>query len=287
MGAKGTPGNNTSRVKTSPKMPTTTKRWGAYIRRSRAISWSSQRRSYEASTSPLAEIWGRLLTLQGVSICRARELVNASRFDYASTSAPFCISESEIVREQSPPLQNRREIRPHLHRHRRLDVRAMARRVLSRKTCPGQRAAIRGFQAHLDRDQRHLLRFAKTGKLSQMGARGARRLCVLVERPALCHQPPRAGGGRRFREAVLRFRRARTRRPPRPRAVAVRADQEIRRSGFRQIPRASAARTRRKATAPCGRGPPRQLLRAGLRGADQKIRNARGVRRARQVSGDR
>src|SRR5271156_4430379 len=155
MGAKGTAGNNTFRVKTSPKMPTTTNRWRAYIRRSQAISWSSQRRSYEASTSPLDPIWGRLLALQGVSICRTRELVNASRFDYASTSPPFCISESEIVREQSPRFQNRREIRPHLHRHWRLDVRAVARRVLSRKTCPGQRAAICRLQAHLDRDQRH------------------------------------------------------------------------------------------------------------------------------------
>jgi hypothetical protein len=36
-----------------PKMPTTTNRGRAYIRRSRAIQWSSQRRSYEASTSPL------------------------------------------------------------------------------------------------------------------------------------------------------------------------------------------------------------------------------------------
>src|SRR5450631_2308458 len=36
-----------------PKMPTTTNRGRAYIRRSRAIQWSSQRRSYEATTSPL------------------------------------------------------------------------------------------------------------------------------------------------------------------------------------------------------------------------------------------
>src|ERR1700722_17032785 len=243
MGAKGTAGNNTFRVKTSPKMPTTTNRWRAYIRRSRAISWSSQRRSYEASTSPLDWIWGRLLALQGSRFAGHANWSTPAGLTTLRLPPPFCISESEIVREQSPRFQNRREIRPHLHRHRRLDVRAVAGRVLPPKTCPSQRAAIRGLQTHLDRDQRHLLRFAEAGKLSQMGARGARRLCILVERPALCHQPPRTGGGRRFREAVLRFRRARTRRPPRPRALAVRADQEIRRSGFRQIPRASAART--------------------------------------------
>src|SRR6185437_6622050 len=41
------------RAKTPPKMPTTTNRGRAYIRRCRAIQWSSQRRSYQASTSPL------------------------------------------------------------------------------------------------------------------------------------------------------------------------------------------------------------------------------------------
>jgi hypothetical protein len=40
-------------------MPTTTNRRRAYIRRSRAIQWSSQRRSYQASTSPLDGRWGR------------------------------------------------------------------------------------------------------------------------------------------------------------------------------------------------------------------------------------
>jgi hypothetical protein len=39
-------------------MPTTTNRGRAYIRRSLTIQWSFQRRSYEASTSPLAAKWG-------------------------------------------------------------------------------------------------------------------------------------------------------------------------------------------------------------------------------------
>jgi hypothetical protein len=41
-------------------MPTTTNNRRAYIRRSLIIPWSSQRRSYEASTSPLKERWGGL-----------------------------------------------------------------------------------------------------------------------------------------------------------------------------------------------------------------------------------
>ena len=40
-------------------MPTTTNRGRAYIRRSRAIQWSSQRRNYQASTSPFQTKWGR------------------------------------------------------------------------------------------------------------------------------------------------------------------------------------------------------------------------------------
>ena len=46
------------RTETGPKMPTTTNRGRAYIRRSLTIQWSSQRRSYEASTSPLEARWG-------------------------------------------------------------------------------------------------------------------------------------------------------------------------------------------------------------------------------------
>jgi hypothetical protein len=52
------PGNAQNGAKTAPKMPTTTNRGRAYIRRSLTIQWSSQRRSYEASTSPLKPRWG-------------------------------------------------------------------------------------------------------------------------------------------------------------------------------------------------------------------------------------
>ena len=164
-------------------------------------------------------------------------------------------------RDQSPDVQPRQEIRPYLHRRRRLDLRAVARRVLSGEADAGEGAVICRLEADLDRDQRHLLRLAEAGELSQMGARGARRLCVLGEGTALRHQPPGAGGGRRFREAILRFRRARTRRPARSGALAIRADQEIRRSRFRQVSRTVAAQARRPRAAPCGRGAARQFLR--------------------------
>ena len=56
---------------------------------------------------------------------------------------------------------------------------------------------------------------------------------------------------------------------------------------FRKISRIAAAQARGPRAAPCGRGAARQFLRAGIRRAAATVRNARGVRRARQISGDR
>ena len=94
------------------------------------------------------------------------------------------------------------QIRQHLYRRRRLDLRAVARGVLSGEADAGEGAGIRRLEADLDRDQRHLLRLAEAGELSQMGARGAGRFRVLGEGAALRHQPPGAGGGRQFHQAV-------------------------------------------------------------------------------------
>ena len=151
----------------------------------------------------------------------------------------------EIVREKQ---------RQHLYRHRRLDLRAVARGVLSGEADAGEGAVLRRVEADLDRDQRHLLRLAEAGELSQMGARSAGWLRVFVERAALRHQSPCAGGGRRFRETLLRFRRAGARRPAGSGAVAIRTDKEIRRGRFRQIPRTVAAQTRGARAASRGRG---------------------------------
>src|SRR5215510_16603508 len=129
------------------------------------------------------------------------------------------------IREQIP--EKHCKERQHLHRRWRLDVRTLARRVLSGKARAGEGAVLRRLEADLDRDQRHLLRLAEAGKLSQMGQRCARWLRLLREGPAFRHQPPRAGGSRRLHQALLRFRRAGNARPARPRALAVRADEKV------------------------------------------------------------
>ena len=49
-----------------------------------------------------------------------------------------------------------------------------------------------------DRGQRHLLQLAEARHLRQVARRDARRLRVLAEGLALCHQPARAGRGRRI-----------------------------------------------------------------------------------------
>ncbi len=53
-------------------------------------------------------------------------------------------------------------------RRRRLDVRAVARRVLSQGSAAGARARICGLETDLDRDQRHLLRLAEAGELHEV-----------------------------------------------------------------------------------------------------------------------
>src|SRR4051794_36724236 len=90
---------------------------------------------------------------------------------YRNTPSPLA---TELVREQSSCTRLAIQ-EPHLYRHRRLDLPAMARRVLSGQAAAVERARICRLQADLDRDQRHLLRLAEAGELSQMGARGARR----------------------------------------------------------------------------------------------------------------
>src|SRR5215204_6091544 len=133
-------------------------------------------------------------------------LVNIARI-------PPLISD-EPSREQASKIDRNKQ-RQHLYRHRRLDLRAVARGVLSRKAHAGEGAVLRRVEADLDRDQWHLLWFAEAREFSQMGARGAGRIRVLVEGSAVCDQSARAGGGRGFRKALLRFRRAGARRPAR------------------------------------------------------------------------
>ena len=78
--------------------------------------------------------------------------------------------------------------------------------VLSRRPHPEARAGVCQPQAHLDRDQRHLLFELQAGELGQVARRDAGRLRLRGEGLALLHQPPRAGRGRRIGAALRRRR---------------------------------------------------------------------------------
>ena len=131
---------------------------------------------------------------------------------------------------------------------RRLDLRAVARRVLSKGPAAREGTGLRQRAPDLDRGQRHVLPHAVARDLPQMGERGAGRLRVLHQGLAVRHQPPRAEGGRRIHRAIPGFRRDRTRRQARPPALAVRAVQEIRRGRFRRLSRIAAGHVQRPAS---------------------------------------
>ena len=153
----------------------------------------------------------------------------------------------------------------------------MARRVLSEGPAAREGAGLRQRAADLDRGQRHVLPLADAGDLPQMGERGAGRLRVLAQGPALRHQPPRAQGGRQLDQAVSRFRRDRARPQARSPALAVRAVQEIRRGRFRRLSRTAAGHVQRPSPASRRRGPPRQLQDAGVHRAAAQVQRCRSV----------
>ena len=125
----------------------------------------------------------------------------------------------------------------------------------------------------VDRDQRHLLRLAEAGELPQVARRDAGRLRLRPEGPALRHQPPRAGGGRRVDRPLLRQRRA-----------GARTTSSARSTGSSWRPRSSTPTTsppswrccrkrdRRPGDPPRRRGAPRELRVPGLRRARPRAR---------------
>ena len=84
----------------------------------------------------------------------------------------------------------------HLHRCRRLDLRALARQFLSRGPGPEERARICEPPADLDRDQRHLLRLAEAGELRTLARGDAGGFRLLRQGQPIHHQPARARRGR-------------------------------------------------------------------------------------------
>ena len=168
-----------------------------------------------------------------------------------------------------------------------LEFRAVARRVLPGQAAAGEGTELRGLETDRDRDQFDLLRLAEARDLPQMGARDAGRLPVLREGLALLHQPPGAGRRRGLDQALPQFRRDRARRPARPPAVAIRADQEVRRGRLPLVPRAAAGEAGRGEAASRRRGAPRQLPQRRLHRADPRIQRRGRVRRARDLSGHR
>src|SRR5215831_16985165 len=78
------------------------------------------------------------------------------------------VFEKRLPRDQIPRCRCEcQEVRPHLYRRRRLDLRALARGVLSGEARAIEGVAVRRLEAHFDRDQWHLLRLAEAGELSQ------------------------------------------------------------------------------------------------------------------------
>ena len=102
-----------------------------------------------------------------------------------------------------------------------------------------------------------------------------------------CRQQPQARRGGRGDRLVLQERRPRARRETRPRALAVRAVQEIRRSGLRRLPDPAAAQGRRSRADACGRGQEQELRRPGVHRASARAQCRRGLRRLGRASGDR
>jgi hypothetical protein len=95
----------------------------------------------------------------------------------------------------------------HQGRHRRLDLRTLARQLLSQGPRAGQGAELREPPGERHRDQRHLLQHLQARDLPQVARRHAGRLHVLDEGLALHHQPQAAGDRGRIDPALHRQRR--------------------------------------------------------------------------------
>ncbi len=147
--------------------------------------------------------------------------------------------------------------------------------------------SVREHAGHGDRDQRHLLPHAEPCELRALARRDARRLPVHGEGVALRDQSQGARRRRRF-DRLLRRQRARgARRQARPAAVAVHADEEVRRGRLRGLPRAAAEAGRLARAAARARRAPRELSLRGVRRARAASRRGDRLQRLRRLSDDR
>ena len=168
------------------------------------------------------------------------------------------------------------EFGTHLSRHRRLDLRAVARRVLSRRACrrrrsssmprsisPRSRSTARSIARRRRRPSASGRRRCRTASSSRSRGRASRPIGACSRRPANSIKRFLDSGvtelGDRLGPLLWQFA----------------ADQEIRRGRFRRASSSCCRRRSTAAAAPRGRGAPRQLRVAGLHRAAAQVRDRR------------
>ena len=124
----------------------------------------------------------------------------------------------------------------HPYWHRRLELCAVARQLLSGGARAGARAGICKPASDRDRDQQHVPRHAEAHVVCELARCHARWLRLLGQGFALCDQSPRAGRRGRFDQPVHRQRHCRIARKTGPGRLAVRTDQAVRGRRFRGLP---------------------------------------------------
>src|SRR5690606_17603724 len=117
----------------------------------------------------------------------------------------------------------------HPYRRWRLELRTLARHVLSARPGAERRTGIRQQPAHLHRDQQHLLRLAEACELREVVCADAEGFHLLGEGTDVCDQPACAGRGAGIHCTLLRQRCAAAEGETRAHQLAVRPDEEIRR----------------------------------------------------------
>src|SRR5690606_176232 len=99
------------------------------------------------------------------------------------------------------------DFRAHPHRHRWLELQALARNVLSLRPDAGARTGVRQQPVDFDRDQQHVLRSAEAGELPEMADAGAGRIRFRGEGTEVRNQPAGARRCGRLDQALPQSRR--------------------------------------------------------------------------------